>query len=114
MHGTGRLTVRLGRALVTPELRQRVPELSTAKGYAVLTVEDTGGGMDQETLSHIFEPFFTTKSSGEGSGLGLAVVHGIVKGHDGVIAVESTVGRGTRFQVYLPALEAASSHPPST
>jgi PAS domain S-box-containing protein len=114
MHGTGKLTVRLGRALVTPELRERVPELSTAKGYAVLTVEDTGGGMDQETLSRIFEPFFTTKSSGEGSGLGLAVVHGIVKGHDGVIAVESAVGRGTRFQVYLPALESPSSPPPST
>jgi len=101
MPSGGRLTISTSNAAV-PTGRS-VP----AGAYAVLTVQDTGVGIRPEDASHIFEPFFTTKQPGKGTGLGLAMVYGIVQQSGGHIAVESEPGRGTRFDIYLPSVEAS-------
>ena len=92
-------TVRLDKE-TRPSSTQLPPGL-----YALVAVSDTGSGMDANTMAHIFEPFFSTKGSAKGTGLGLALVNGIVKQSGGAIVVSSEVGHGTTFKVYLPITE---------
>ena len=75
--------------------------------YLFLTVSDTGHGMDKGTMEKVFDPFFTTKKPGEGSGMGLSVVHGIVQHHGGAISISSEVEKGTSVRVFLPRLKAS-------
>jgi PAS domain S-box-containing protein len=105
-------TLRIALERVAIEEEQLPPLVDMEAGAWVrLTISDTGTGIAPDALPHIFEPFFTTKEPGEGSGLGLAQVHGIVGAHEGHIDVESRVGGGTTMTIYLPALMVHS--PPS-
>jgi PAS domain S-box-containing protein len=108
--GAGRIEFRLESCLVDELYVARQPRLRPGR-YARVSVSDTGCGMSEATLGRIFEPFFTTKPTGEGTGLGLSVVHGIMETHDGIVTVESQPGVGTVFHLYFPALsrEAAAT-----
>ena len=98
----GLLTLRLDSFLPDEQFMAAHPEFQVIQ-YARLTVADTGHGMNAKTLARIFEPFFTTKPVGKGTGLGLAMVHGLIKSHEGLITVDSQIGLGTTFCLYFPA-----------
>ena len=104
MPGGGRLTLATGRQ--ARDGSEADPALAGAVEYAVLTVTDTGTGIDQQAKTHLFEPFFTTKEVGKGTGLGLSIIYGIVKSHQGWLRVSSEGGKGSVFQVWLPGTKA--------
>ena len=103
MPAGGRLTIRTQNIDLSDVQVRQHPELPPGF-YTLLTVSDTGSGMDEATKAHIFEPFFTTKEVGKGTGLGLATVFGIVKQSSGFIEVDSTLGSGSTFRIYFPHL----------
>ena len=107
----GELTVSLIDVDIDSEAVMQNPELTPGQ-YQRLTVSDTGSGMDRATMERIFDPFFTTKAPGEGSGMGLAVVHGIVKSLNGAITVDSEPGKGTTFQVFFPTIQSEAASEP--
>jgi signal transduction histidine kinase/CheY-like chemotaxis protein/cell division protein FtsB len=102
MNKGGVLTIKTENIELDEELCKSIPE-STPGSYVRLSVSDTGVGMKQEIIEHIFEPFYSSKPIGQGTGLGLSVVYGIIKQHEGSITVRSKVKKGTVFEIYLPA-----------
>lgn len=102
MPGGGRLRLSAQNLDIDASYASMVPEI-TPGPHVLLEVTDTGSGIPPEILERIFDPFFTTKEIGKGSGLGLSTVHGIIKGHGGLLKVVTEPGRGTTFQIYLPA-----------
>jgi PAS domain S-box-containing protein len=104
MPGGGALTIQTQTAVVDGSHR-REQQFIRPGNYVVLSVSDTGMGMDKETQSRIFEPFFTTKEKGKGTGLGLSTVYGIVKQSGGYVMVQSEKGQGSTFQIYLPQVD---------
>lgn len=101
-HG-GKLRIETANVDLSEEYRRRHPETRRGR-YVLLTVRDTGVGMDHDTMAHIFEPFYTTKDNGKGTGLGLATVYGIVQQNGGFITVESELQIGTVFRIYFPKM----------
>ena len=111
---TGVGTLTLEARNVTIDRNESAGPVDAVPGtYVVLAVRDDGRGMSRETLEHVFEPFFTTKGVGEGTGLGLATVYGIIRQNGGFVQVESELGQGTTFRIYLPLVRAEPSGAPS-
>lgn len=111
MPGGGTLTIRTNSVSVDQPV-QRGPELMPAGQYVLIEVADTGTGIAREHLGRIFEPFFSTKEVGAGTGLGLSTVYGIVRQTDGFVVVDSEVGQGATFAIYLPRIEAEPANEP--
>jgi PAS domain S-box-containing protein len=108
MNDNGVLEVNLIRVDLSEDDLESLSLIGLKPGpFLRLSVSDTGCGMDAATMQRIFEPYFTTKGIGKGTGLGLAVVHGIVKRHDGAVSIQSALGKGSTFSVYLPRLESS-------
>lgn len=100
----GKLSIRTCNIFLDDEIVRRYESVQSGP-HVLLTMSDTGDGMNPETVSRVFEPFFTTKEVGKGSGLGLSTVYGIVKQSGGYISIDSEVGRGTTFKIYLPRVD---------
>lgn len=104
----GRITIAAGSLELSEEELVTLPGLMPGL-YCLISVTDTGAGMDERTRRRAFDPFFTTKPRGEGTGMGLAIVYGIIRNHGGHIEVESAVGKGSSFRVFLPATSAPAA-----
>jgi len=105
--GQGRIDIIVSTVDADKARSESKAPLQGAQRYVCIEVRDDGNGMDPAIVDRIFEPFFTTKRAGEGSGLGLAVVHGIIQGHKGAIRTTTRLGQGTSFHLYLPASESS-------
>jgi two-component system cell cycle sensor histidine kinase/response regulator CckA len=112
MPRAGTLTVETANADLGEAFRRTHPGASPGQ-YVMLSVSDTGTGMNEHTLAHLFEPFFTTKEPGKGTGLGLSMVYGIVKQSGGYITVDSDLGQGSTFRIYLPRVSETEEQPPT-
>jgi signal transduction histidine kinase/ActR/RegA family two-component response regulator len=104
----GTLTIYLSPVILDKIEASRHPDL-TPGTYILLSISDTGQGIAQEIRNKIFDPYFTTQEIGQGSGMGLAIAHGIVHNHGGIIEVDSTVGKGSTFSIYLPRIESQAT-----
>jgi two-component system cell cycle sensor histidine kinase/response regulator CckA len=106
----GKLSIRVAEAMVSTPHAQQHPNAKPGR-HVQITVTDTGSGIPIEVRDKIFDPFFTTKAPGKGTGLGLSTVMGIVKNHEGFVEVDSEIGKGTEFRIYLPVVEEAKASP---